>query len=146
VTASRRARARCAVRGAVSAAAAAAAAARRRRRHTRCHRQACPAGVPIAPRAPHPATTSNSRTHTHHHNTTDPTTLEQIDGRWQLLYTSRPGTASPIQVWLCGVGVVGMARDRGCVCGSCAGAALHPLAEPPPADRHTLPPHPRWPR
>jgi hypothetical protein len=28
----------------------------------------------------------------------DPTTLEQIDGRWKLLYTSRPGTASPIQV------------------------------------------------
>jgi hypothetical protein len=31
----------------------------------------------------------------------DPTTLEQIDGRWKLLYTSRPGTASPIQVCGC---------------------------------------------
>lgn len=30
--------------------------------------------------------------------TADPTTLPQIDGRWRLLYTSRPGTASPIQV------------------------------------------------
>lgn len=33
----------------------------------------------------------------------DPTTLEQIDGRWKLLYTSRPGTASPIQRTFVGV-------------------------------------------
>lgn len=32
-----------------------------------------------------------------------PTTLEQLDGRWQLLYTSRPGTASPIQRTFVGV-------------------------------------------
>eukprot|EP00879_Flechtneria_rotunda_P009805 GHRR01010255.1.p1 GENE.GHRR01010255.1~~GHRR01010255.1.p1 ORF type:complete len:125 (-),score=42.30 GHRR01010255.1:2472-2846(-) len=33
----------------------------------------------------------------------DPTTLDQIDGRWKLLYTSRPGTASPIQRTFVGV-------------------------------------------
>lgn len=33
----------------------------------------------------------------------DPTTLPQIDGRWKLLYTSRPGTASPIQRTFVGV-------------------------------------------
>jgi hypothetical protein len=33
----------------------------------------------------------------------DPTTLPEIDGKWQLLYTSRPGTASPIQRTFVGV-------------------------------------------
>jgi hypothetical protein len=32
-----------------------------------------------------------------------PTTLPQLDGRWKLLYTSRPGSASPIQRTFVGV-------------------------------------------
>jgi hypothetical protein len=35
--------------------------------------------------------------------TTDPTLREALDGRWRLLYTSRPGTASPIQRSFVGV-------------------------------------------
>lgn len=33
----------------------------------------------------------------------DPTTLLQLDGMWRLLYTSRPGTSSPIQRTFTGV-------------------------------------------
>ncbi|KIY95935.1 putative plastid-lipid-associated protein 12 [Monoraphidium neglectum] len=33
----------------------------------------------------------------------DPTTLDAIDGKWRLLYTSRPGSASPIQRTFTGV-------------------------------------------
>ena len=33
----------------------------------------------------------------------DPTLREALDGRWRLLYTSRPGTASPIQRSFTGV-------------------------------------------
>jgi hypothetical protein len=32
-----------------------------------------------------------------------PATLPQLDGRWKLLYTSRPGSASPIQRTFVGV-------------------------------------------
>jgi hypothetical protein len=32
-----------------------------------------------------------------------PTTRPELDGKWQLLYTSRPGTASPIQRTFVGV-------------------------------------------
>lgn len=32
-----------------------------------------------------------------------PTTLPGLDGKWRLLYTSRPGTASPIQRSFTGV-------------------------------------------
>jgi len=36
-------------------------------------------------------------------NPTDPTTLPAINGKWRLLYTSRPGSASPIQRTFTGV-------------------------------------------
>jgi hypothetical protein len=38
-----------------------------------------------------------SRPPTFAHTRPDPTTLDAIDGKWRLLYTSRPGSASPIQ-------------------------------------------------
>ncbi len=37
------------------------------------------------------------------HPVPDPTTLPAIDGKWRLLYTSRPGSASPIQRTFTGV-------------------------------------------
>lgn len=40
---------------------------------------------------------------THAHSPAEPTLLESLDGKWRLLYTSRPGTASPIQRTFVGV-------------------------------------------
>ncbi|KXZ56530.1 hypothetical protein GPECTOR_1g476 [Gonium pectorale] len=41
----------------------------------------------------------------------DPTTLPSLDGRWRLLYTSRPGSASPIQRTFTGVEAFGIFQE-----------------------------------
>lgn len=42
-----------------------------------------------------------------------PTTLPQLDGKWRLLYTSRPGSASPIQRTFTGVEAFSIFQVRG---------------------------------
>lgn len=42
---------------------------------------------------------------------TSPTTSELIDGQWRLLYTSRPGSASPIQRTFTGVEAFGVFQE-----------------------------------
>lgn len=55
-----------------------------------------------------------------------PTTLPQLDGKWRLLYTSRPGSASPIQRTFTGVEAFSIFQVRGDGHGCTAGRRTGP--------------------